>query len=184
MSLPTTTHKNFRALHQAYQTAEIEFPQLKGVSFAQWAKECGWGQSNLAIKFKNYGGAKWRTYMAPYAKPVKYAAHDGITQYCHFPDDEKWIAGYWARFDLEPSYKGWRKHTKNRATFMAFIGPIWLGMGQLKGDDYVRDVVRIHDQYKFADDFKETLDENSLLDWDDLRRRLGGLGVSGLRGST
>lgn len=172
MPLPTTAAPTFTALQTEYQKRSIEFPQLKAVTFAQWAKESGWGGSDLAKIHRNYGGAKWRAYMNPYAKPVSYKAHDGETLYCSFNSLPDWIDGFWARFDLEAAYAGWRNHTKNGATFMKFVGPIWLGMGTKAGDNYVRDVIRIHDQYKFADEFMSQVfeDENALLDWDDLRR--------------
>lgn len=190
MPLPATVDPGFETLLRIYRDTPVDFPQLKPVTFSQWAKESGWGRSNLAKKFKNYGGAKWRTYMAPYATPVTYSAWDGISQYCHFGSQTDWIKGYWARFDLEPAYKGWRKHTENEATFMRFVGPIWLGMGTKAGDDYVRDVIRIRDDWKFTtefqydnqDDSKDTY-AHALLDWDDLRDHFGLPRISGLRGT-
>lgn len=182
MPLPATVDPSFERLLRIYRDTPIEFPHLKPVTFAQWAKESGWGQSNLAKKFRNFGGAKWRTYMAPYAVAVTYAAHDGITQYCHFHSETDWIKGYWARFDLEPAYRGWRDHTKNETTFLNYVGPIWLGMGTAAGDAYVRDVIRIRDDWKFAEEFQVIYDENALLDWNDLRVRFGLSRLDGVRG--
>lgn len=155
MDLPKTAHQGFRTLGGVYMANAIEFPDLKAVSFAQWALESGWGRSSLASKFNNYGGAKWRTYMAPYAKSVAYTAHDGRTDYCRFANHTMWIEGYWARFDLEPAYRGWRKHTSTPQTFLNFIGPIWLGMGATKGLAYVRLVNEIETTWKFAKQFEQ-----------------------------
>lgn len=174
IELPKTATDDFANLVRAYQAAEIEFPQLKAITYAQWALESGWGTSSLAFKFKNYGGAKWRTYMAPWATPVKYVAHDGMTQYCLFPTHEAWIAGYWGRLDKESMYAGWRGHTTTGRDFINFIGPIWLGMGKDKGAEYVRKVTRIHDDWQFADVFNPEHDNADakviFVDWDGLHR--------------
>jgi N-acetylmuramoyl-L-alanine amidase len=150
MPLPKTVHSGFRDLVSVYKRTPIEFPHLKRVSTAQWALESGWGKSNLAIDHYNFGGAKWRSYMKPYGWAVSYEAHDGEVEYCHFQTFEKWIAGYWARFDLEPAYKGWRKHTGTGDQFIRYIGPTWVGTGEAK---YVRDVLRISKQ--IADIFED-----------------------------
>lgn len=155
MTLPKDTTPDFARLLNAYKKAVIDFPQLKAFSFAQWALECGFGTSNLARDHLNFGGAKWRPYMNGWSTPVSYKAHDGETLYCKFPDHQAWINGYWGRFDKEPAYKGWRNHVADGATFMNFIGPIWLGMGKEKGDEYVRKVTSIHDKCKLADIFSE-----------------------------
>lgn len=177
VTFPNAATDDFKELLKFYQAVQIEFPQLKAISFAQWTLECGWGSTNLASKFHNYGGAKWRPYMNSWASPVNYAAHDGLTQYCKFPSHEMWVYGYWARFDKEPMYRDWRKNTKDSATFLNFIGPIWLGLGKTKGDEYVRHVTRIHDQYGYADLFEPSEKKNAVpifVDGDGLRRLFPG----------
>ena len=171
MGLPSTVDPSFVRLVKVYQSAKIEFPHLKPITLAQWAKESGWGKSNLASKFNNFAGAKWRTYMKPYATSVKYAAWDGSSQYCYFASLPDFIGGYWARFDLEPAYMGWRDHTKTPNDFLSFIGPIWLGMGVDAGIAYVRDVTRIEEQWKFTDDFRSAENETEYVDLATLRRR-------------
>lgn len=144
--LPDTATGNFRLLATEYADHPIEFPHLKAVTLAQWAKESGWGTSRLAAQYLNYAGAKWREYMRDYATPIMYAAHDGKTRYCEFRSHAHFIDGYWARLDIEPAYEGWRDHTETPESFIAFVGPIWV-TGEREpsaaGDRYVEDVLRI-----------------------------------------
>lgn len=159
MPLPNTATHDFMDLLVAYKARKIEFPHLKQITFAQWALECGWGSTNLARHHKNYGGAKWRKYMEKYAIPVSYEAHDGRTNYCHFETYEDWIDGYWARFDLENMYKGWRNHVSTPEAFIKFIGPIWVGTTPEGKATYVRHVLKINQQ--IADMFVEKPNEVS-----------------------
>lgn len=155
MSFPAKSTANFIALADTYKRMpHVEFPHLKPVTLAQWALESGWGSSSLADKFLNFAGAKWREYMQAFANPVKYAAHDGVTQYCHFKSMADFVNGYWYRLDREPAYKGWRKHTASGESFIRFVGPIWVGTGPEGEAQYVKDVLRI--ELQIRDYFKET----------------------------
>lgn len=158
--LPPTVHKEFVALIDTYKKHPIEFPHLKAITVAQWALECGWGGTGLAKKHNNFAGAKWRPYMAPYGYQVQYPAHDGMAWYTNFNDYKSFIDGYWKRLDLEPMYKGWREHTATPEAFIRFVGPIWVGTDDADKRKYVRNILRIYDAYKLADDFKETPNEN------------------------
>lgn len=160
MSLPLTASQKFVDLMKVYKRTAIEFPHLKAITYAQWGLESGWGMSGLAQKYNNFGGAKWRPYMAPYGTSVVYNAHDGRTPYTNFTDLEAWVKGYWARFDLENMYKGWRGHTATPKDFLGYIGPIWLGLGDDAGRVYIRDVTLIHDKWSFAAEFKDKSDED------------------------
>lgn len=145
MALPLTVRPNFVELTRIYKASEIEFPHLKAISLAQWAVECGWGSSDLAKLHRNYAGMKWRPQMNRYATPVSYAAHDGETRYCKFPDDGFFIEGYWARYDMISAYSGWRDRAKDPITFFNFVGPIWLGLTPKQNQDYVRKVLGVYE---------------------------------------
>ena len=111
-------------LAAACKKANIEFPQLRAVSLAQWLVESGRGTSDLARLHLNFAGLKWRNEMAPHATKVSYGAHDGTDFYCAFASLEKFIAGYWAFLARSP-YKGWRDHVATPDAFIRFIGPIY-----------------------------------------------------------
>jgi hypothetical protein len=111
------------ALIEAYKTADIEFPKLRPVTLAQWILESGWGSSELARTYKNFGGIKWRPAMAGYATKVSYNASDGVDDYCAFKTYPDFIKGYWKFLD-RPPYHGWRDHTDGES-FISFIGPIY-----------------------------------------------------------
>jgi hypothetical protein len=123
---PPTATPAFRALAGLYAETDIEFPHLKGISLAQWARESGWGTSNLARDHRNYAGMKWRNTDSQFGSARSYTAHDGRTQYTHFNRDIDFIRAYWARLDTAP-YKGWRDHVTTAEDFIAFIGPTWVG---------------------------------------------------------
>lgn len=143
--LPSTAAPTFVELTRVYMELPIEFPHLKGVTLAQWAEESGWGNSRLAQQYFNFGGAKWREYMRPYAAPVMYGAHDGKTRYCWFGSHERYITAYWAKLDLEPAYAGWRDHTQDAESFIRAIGPAWFGVPG-EEEAYVRRVLTILDR--------------------------------------
>lgn len=176
MAYPNTVDPVFVSLAETYKKHPIEFPQLKGVTLAQWALESGWGNSSLAAKFKNFAGMKWRTYMADFAQPVKYSAHDGVTEYCQFETNRHFIEGFWARLDKESMYKGWRKFTKDGETWIGFVGPIWYGLGVDPGKKYVGDVMRIHDAWEFTKEM-ENGNASKTVDWDHIRTHLAGRGT-------
>lgn len=112
-------------LRTAYIKSEIEHPDLKEITFAQWGNESGYGTSKLAVEHLNFAGMKWRSMMAPYATKIKYRAHDGLDYYCRFDSLEKFIAGYWARLDGISAYSGWRRYGKDPTGFIRHIGRVW-----------------------------------------------------------
>jgi len=111
-------------LVSVYRGANIEFPNLKAVSFAQWIEESGWGSSDLCQRYNNFAGIKWRDEMKPYGSRVLYNAHDGRAYYCNFKDQQNFINGYWAFLERRP-YDGWRNHTASPQDFIEFIGSTW-----------------------------------------------------------
>ena len=115
---------NFKALVNAYVDAHIEFPGLRTVTIAQWLLESGRGQSQLAVRYNNYAGLKYRNEMAGYATPIEYEANDGGDTYCNFPSLTQFILGYWRFLDRAP-YAGWRNHANDATQFIKFIGPIY-----------------------------------------------------------
>jgi hypothetical protein len=146
----------FADLLTAYVAADITHPQLKDISFAQWAHETGYGQSPLAVTHNNYAGMKWRDQMAPLATKVYYRPdHDPKdTDYCGFDTLEDFIKGYWHRLDIKAlpyanKDGGWKNHAQSGDTFIDFIGPIWAPSG---GDNsplnnkYVQKVKEVRDK--------------------------------------
>lgn len=121
--MPDYTTK-FLTLIAEYAEAEIEFPELKDITLAQWILEWGRGSSQLASLHNNFGGLKWRSEMAGNATPVHYEAHDGADIYCAFASERDFIRGYW-RFLERPPYKGWREKAGSDESFIAFIGKIY-----------------------------------------------------------
>jgi N-acetylmuramoyl-L-alanine amidase len=107
-----------------YQGAEIQYPRLRGVTLAQWMLESGRATSKLAKQHYNFAGLKWRREMAPYAKRVRYEAHDGVDFYCKFSTIGSFIKGYWAFLNRAP-YSGWEEHVGTPEEFIRFIGPIY-----------------------------------------------------------
>jgi hypothetical protein len=116
--------QEFKSLVRDYLDTDIEFPNLRPVTIAQWTLESGYGRSRLASDFRNLAGLKWRSEMTGYATPVEYEAHDGTEKYCKFASLKKFIAGYWHFLDRSP-YDGWRDHAASAEAFIRFIGPIY-----------------------------------------------------------
>ncbi len=116
--------QEFKSLVRDYLDADIDFPNLRAVTVAQWTLESGYGRSSLATDFRNFAGLKWRPEMTGHATPVEYEAHDGTDKYCKFASLKKFIAGYWRFLDRSP-YDGWRNHTASPQAFIRFIGPIY-----------------------------------------------------------
>lgn len=107
-----------------YRDTEIEFPDLKPVTVAMWILESGWGTSDLCKSYSNFAGMKWRTAMKPFAKRIRYEAHDGAAYYCNFNSYQDFIAGFWVFLDRAP-YEGWRAKADDPEAFIQFIGSIW-----------------------------------------------------------
>jgi hypothetical protein len=116
--------QEFKSLVREYLDTDVEFPNLRPVTVAQWTLESGYGDSKLASDFRNFAGLKWRSEMTGYATPVEYAAHDGTEKYCKFDSRKKFIVGYWHFLDRSP-YDGWRDHAASPEAFIRFIGPIY-----------------------------------------------------------
>jgi LysM repeat protein len=132
----------FNQLVKAYAETTIEFPQLKGITAAQWLLESGRRTSRLATEHLNFGGLKWRSEMADFATPVDYEASDGIDQYCKFDSLEKFIKGYWHFLD-RPPYEGWRNNVESTEDFIRFIAPIYAG-----DSNYVSKVLNVYVEAK------------------------------------
>jgi N-acetylmuramoyl-L-alanine amidase len=134
------------ALQAAYSAKSVEFPRLKGISFAQWALESGRGRSPLAKRHLNFAGMKWRPFMSDIATKVWYEAHDGGEFYCKFASLEDFITGYWLRLDRHPSYRGWRQATATPESFFSFIADIWAPPDE--NPNYKPKVLSIYEEYK------------------------------------
>jgi N-acetylmuramoyl-L-alanine amidase/Mannosyl-glycoprotein endo-beta-N-acetylglucosaminidase len=117
-------NKEFKELVSTYLESSVEFPQLIPITLAQWTLESGYGHSELARKYHNFAGLKWRDEMRGYATPVEYAAHDGTEEYCAFSNYSSFIFGYWRFLDRTP-YIGWRAHSSSGESFIRFIAPIY-----------------------------------------------------------
>ncbi len=117
-------NKKFQLLIDTYRDFPIQFPHLKPITLAQWALECGWGQSLLFQKHNNAAGLKWRSEMAGFARPVVYKAHDGDAEYCKFISLRGFITGYWKFLDRSP-YRGWKSKCEHPEDFINFVGPIY-----------------------------------------------------------
>ena len=123
-SVPSLPAGLLGQLVAAYRSANVQHPQLRAVTLAQWMLESGRAGSRLAQEHLNFGGLKWRPEMAAFATKVSFAAHDGVDDYCKFESVEKFIGGYWKFLDRSP-YAGWQGHAGSADAFMRFIGPIY-----------------------------------------------------------
>jgi LysM repeat protein len=132
----------FSQLVKAYAEMTIDFPQLKGITIAQWLLESGRGTSRLATEHLNFGGLKWRAEMAGFATPVDHEASDGLDKYCKFASLEKFIQGYWHFLERSP-YEGWRGNIGSAEEFIGFIGPIYAG-----DSNYVSKVLNLYAEAK------------------------------------
>jgi N-acetylmuramoyl-L-alanine amidase len=110
-----------KRLIAAYKRANIEHPNLRAVTLAQWMLESGRATSELATRHLNFGGLKFRAEMAPFATKISFEAHDGVDDYCKFATVEDFINGYWAFIAREP-YRGWEGHAASGESFIRFIG--------------------------------------------------------------
>lgn len=116
--------KKLTELAKKYRDTQIEFPRLKAVTLASWILESGWGGSELAERYNNFAGMKYRDAIKKYASKVRYKAHDGEADYCAFKTLDDFIAGYWAFLERSP-YEGWRARAEEPEAFIEFVGPIW-----------------------------------------------------------
>jgi hypothetical protein len=114
----------FLELADAYADAPIEYERLKAVTLAMMILESGRGSSDLAKKFNNFGGLKYRNEMSSFAQKIRYRASDGYDYYCEFASIQAFIDGFWAFLDRKP-YDGWRKKAFSEKAFVEFIAPIY-----------------------------------------------------------
>jgi len=132
----------FNQLVKAYAETTIDFPQLKGITIAQWLLESGRGTSRLATEHFNFGGLKWRSEMTGFATPVDYQANDGLDKYCKFDSLEKFIKGYWRFLERSP-YEGWRNNVSSSEAFLSFVSPIYAG-----DSNYISKVLNVYAEAK------------------------------------
>lgn len=137
----TSRNENWNSLVDAYKAADIEFPDLKVVTLAQWALESNWGASRLSTEHHNFGGLKYRARMKGYAEPVDYEAHDGRDTYCHFDNYEEFIKGYWHFIQSGP-YDGWKDYGGNSLGYISHI----YSKGYAADPSYVVKVTRIYNE--------------------------------------
>ncbi|MDR0746945.1 MAG: glucosaminidase domain-containing protein [Helicobacteraceae bacterium] len=123
---------------KVYAASEVEFENLKAVTLAMMLLESGRGTSDLAKKYNNFGGLKYRPEMAAMAKKIRYYASDGYDYYCHFASFESFIAGFWTFLDRKP-YEGWRTKALDERKFLEFIAPIYCPYNS----DYANSVMKL-----------------------------------------
>lgn len=130
-----------------YAQANIEFPVLKDITYAQWGLESGHGASRLAREAMNFGGLKYRDFLKDVCVPFDYVDSGGRRdKYCKFATFENFLKGYWRRFDEMPDYKGWRNATSSGEAYLKFIANIYAPPSE--NDSYVAKVTRIHNDYQ------------------------------------
>jgi N-acetylmuramoyl-L-alanine amidase len=134
-SAKTNTIEQFA---KVYAASEVEFENLKAVTLAMMLLESGRGTSDLAKKYNNFGGLKYRPEMAAMAKKIRYNASDGYDYYCYFASFESFIRGFWAFLDRKP-YEGWRETALDERKFLEFIAPIYCPYN----GDYVNSVMKL-----------------------------------------
>ena len=139
---PPVTATLWDQLRTAYSRARIEFPHLKAITFSQWALESGFGSSDLAKLHLNFGGMKFRPFLADIAEPVDYKGD----KYCKFKSFEAFFAGYWRRFDKISNYDGWRDHTRTQDDYLGFIGPIYAPPAE--NPNYIPKIMALFDRLK------------------------------------
>lgn len=112
---------SFDQFVQALSAAGIEFEHLKVAQLAQAILESGRGSSDLFKQYNNPYGMKYRPEMAGTATSVTYTDSAGETdRYCHFPDYQAAVAGYWKFIGRAP-YEGWRLAAATAAEYIRFI---------------------------------------------------------------
>ena len=116
----SSSNQNWKKLIGAYKKAKIATPDLKLITLAQWALESGWGKSELAKKYHNFSGLKYRARMAGFADPIDYEASDGIDTYCSFDSLDKFIEGYW-HFIASGPYEGWQGFSSDPIGYVQHI---------------------------------------------------------------
>lgn len=140
-SFPNGYSPRFSDLVKVYDAGTIEFPQLKGITVAQWAIESAWGNSRLARVGVNFAGMKWSPADRAYGGSQGNKTQDGYERgfsYTFFDTKIGFIQAYWARLDRVSAYRGWRDHVTTPEDFIQFIGGPWVGYEKEK---YIRTVL-------------------------------------------
>lgn len=122
---------SFQEYVDAVSKTAIEFPQLKAAMLAQSIMEAGREDTEIAKVHNNHHGMKWREEMQGFATKVYYKTGSeptGGADFCKFENKEAEVKGYWHFLTRSP-YEGWRNHTENATSFLAFICPIWCPAG-------------------------------------------------------
>jgi N-acetylmuramoyl-L-alanine amidase len=127
------------ALTETYRGMRIAYPELKGITLAQWALESSWGNSRLAMEHNNFAGINYRWQLWWYARPVTYDSSDGEGSYCHFHSHKAFVRGYW-RFLARRRYAGWHVHRGDPEAFLKHLR----SCGYATDPDYVGKVMRVY----------------------------------------
>lgn len=138
---PPGAAPRFAQLVKVYDAGSLEFPQLKGITVAQWAIESAWGQSRLARVGCNYAGMKWSPAERAYGGSPGNQTQDGYEKgfrYTFFATYAGFIQAYWARLDRVDAYRGWRDHVTTPEDFIRHIGGPWVGYEK---DKYIHTVL-------------------------------------------
>lgn len=137
---PPKKDATFVGLVENYKSAEIEFPELKAITLAQWMLESGRVTSKLSVNNYNFGGIKYRDFqhgLGANVYKVEYKACDGVDYYFSCTDYKTFFKLYWKFLDRSP-YAGWRNKAHNPEEFIKHIGPTYCPR---KG--YVEDVLKL-----------------------------------------
>ena len=134
-----TPSPQWLALVETYRHMRIAYPELKGVTLAQWAIESSWGTSPLAMDHNNFAGLGYRWELWWYARPVTRTTSDGMGTYSHFHSHESFIRGYW-RFLARRRYRGWQAHAADPEAFLTHLS----SCGYATDATYVGKVMRVY----------------------------------------
>jgi flagellum-specific peptidoglycan hydrolase FlgJ len=127
------------ALVETYRLLRVPYPELKGITLAQWALESSWGTSRLATEHNNFAGIGYRRSLWWYARPVNYTSSDGEGRYCHFHSRRAFVRGYW-RLLGRRRYAGWQSHAADPEAFLFHLKTC----GYAADPDYVGKVMRVY----------------------------------------
>jgi len=156
---------NFNELITAIHDTEIKYPHLKAVMLAQCMLETGRSTTELAVKYNNPAGMKWREEMVGYAEQVYVETESepsGGADFCKFANAKAGVIGYWKFLSRSP-YAGWEDHVGNAADFLQYIGRIWCAAGYT--DSWIfRHGNKNYDQYIMDFLYQEALEHLGKLD--------------------
>lgn len=129
---------------------DLEFNAIKSIVLAQWILESGRGTSDLAKKFFNFGGIKYREELIsklPGASKILYKANDGEDYYFALKSPEQYVDLYFA-FIGRSIYNGWREAAaKGPEAYIRFIAQCGYMGGpsapQADKDAYVMKILKL-----------------------------------------